>query len=283
MAKRIHRKYIKKRKNKTFVFSGKTLKRIAILGLFLIALVFGYQKREWIAYYFGFHSMTKNLSEEQRRLEDKRIQNIIEKHPTCLLGIDVSQYQGEIDWANVEAKEEQFELHFVIVRATAGRTKCDSQFKSNWEQLTQTPYVQGAYHYYRPDENSTDQAVNFCKHVKLRKGNLPPIVDIEKMPKGQSMEQLKVGLQNWLTRVEKKYGVKPIIYTGEKYYEDFLKEDFPNYKFWIANYNHWKEKIHPDYFMWQFTEKASLHGVPELVDLNVFNGTQADLKKMCLK
>lgn len=283
MAKRIQRKYIKKRKNKTFVFSGKTLKRITILGLFLIALVFGYQKREWIAYYFGFHSMTKNLSEEQRRLEDKRIQNIIEKHPTCLLGIDVSQYQGEIDWANVEAKEEQFELHFVIVRATAGASKLDSRFKENWTQLKKLPYKQGVYHYYRPDENSTEQALNFCKHVKLRKGNLPPIVDIEKMPKGQSMNQLKEGLQNWLTIVEKKYGIKPIIYSGEKYYEDFLKEDFPNYKFWIANYNHWKEKIHPDYFMWQFTEKASLHGIPELVDLNVFNGTQEDLKKMCLK
>ena len=119
--------------------------------------------------------------------------------------------------------------------------------------------------------------------MKLRKGHLPPILDIEKMPKGQSMDKLKEGLQNWLTIIEKHYGVKPIIYTGEKYYEDFLQEDFPGYQFWIANYNPWKEKIEDDYLMWQFTEKAQLHGIDELVDVNVFNGNVDDLKKVCIK
>jgi lysozyme len=103
------------------------------------------------------------------------------------------------------------------------------------------------------------------------------------MPKGQSMDKLKEGLQNWLTIVEKQYGVKPIIYTGEKYFEDFLRDDFPNYKFWIANYNPWKEKIEDNYLMWQFTEKAKLHGINELVDVNVFNGNVEDLKEVCIK
>jgi lysozyme len=97
------------------------------------------------------------------------------------------------------------------------------------------------------------------------------------------MDKLKEGLQNWLTIVEKQFGVKPIIYTGEKYFEDFLQEDFPNYKFWIANYNPWKEKIEDNYLMWQFTEKAQLHGINELVDVNVFNGNVADLKEVCIK
>lgn len=282
MVKRIQRKSSKKRKKTFFPFFSKTVKQSIVLALLLLGLVFTYQKREWFIYYFGFQSKAKNESEQQRRLEDKRIQNIIEHYPNYLLGIDVSQYQGEIDWDNVEAKQEQFELAFVIVRATAGSSKCDSKFKSHWKKLAQLPYTIGAYHYYRPDENSKDQASNFCKHVKLSKGNLPPILDIEKMPKGQSMDKLKEGLQNWLTIVEKKYGVKPIIYTSEKYYEYFLKEDFPTYKFWIANYNHWKEKIHPDYLMWQFTEKASLYGIQESVDLNLFNGTTTDLRKVCI-
>lgn len=276
------RKYPSKNKKQT-VMSPKSVKWIVGLFLLLVGIIFAYQKKDGFLYYLGFRNKFSTLTENQRKLEDARIKDIVGNHKGKIFGIDVSQYQGNIDWDNVEAREEQFELKFVIVRATAGSNKLDSKFKKNWRNLTESLYIQGAYHYYRPDENSTEQANNFIKNVKLRKGHLPPILDIEKMPKGQSMEKLKEGLQNWLAIIEKHYGIRPIIYTGEKYYEDFLKEDFPDYQFWIANYNPWKEKIHDDYLMWQFTEKAQLHGIDELVDVNVFNGTVDDLKKVCIK
>ena len=276
------RKYPSKSKKQTLI-SPKSVKWIFGLFLLLCAIIFAYQKKDAVLYYFGFKTKHATLTANQRKLEDKRINDIVENHKGKIFGIDVSQYQGKIDWDNVEAIEEQFELKFVVVRATAGSNKVDLKFKKNWRNLTESLYIQGAYHYYRPDENSTEQANNFIKNVKLRKGHLPPILDIEKMPKGQSMDKLKEGLQNWLSIVEKHYGVKPIIYTGEKYYEDFLQEDFPDYKFWIANYNPWKEKIEDDYLMWQFTEKAQLHGIDELVDVNVFNGNVDDLKKVCIK
>jgi lysozyme len=276
------RKYTSKRKKQTLI-SPKSFKWILGLFLLLCSIVFVYHKKDMFLYYLGFKTKNNELTANQRKLEDKRINDIIANHEGKIFGIDVSQYQGTIDWENLEAIEEQFEIKFVVVRATAGSKKVDRNFKKNWRNLSSTVYIQGAYHYYRPDENSTDQANNFIKNVKLRKGHLPPILDIEKMPKGQSMEKLKEGLQNWLTLVEKQYGVKPIIYTGEKYFEDFLQDDFPNYKFWIANYNPWKEKIEDNYLMWQFTEKAQLHGINELVDVNVFNGNVADLKKVCIK
>lgn len=276
------RRYTSNRKNQTLI-SPKSFKWILGLFLLLCTIVFVYQKKEVFLYYLGFKTKNTELTENQRKLEDKRINDIVANHEGKILGIDVSQYQGTIDWENLEAIEEQFEIKFVVVRATAGSKKVDRNFKKNWKNLSSTVYIQGAYHYYRPDENSTDQAKNFIKNVKLRKGHLPPILDIEKMPKGQSMDKLKKGLQNWLTIVEKQFGVKPIIYTGEKYFEDFLQEDFPNYKFWIANYNPWKEKIEDEYLMWQFTEKAQLHGINELVDVNVFNGNVEDLKKVCIK
>jgi lysozyme len=276
------RKYPSKSK-KQAIISPKSVKWIIGLFLLLFAIIFVYQKKDAVLFYLGFKVQNSELTANQRKLEDRRINDIVKKHEGKIFGIDVSQYQGTIDWDNVEAIEEQFELKFVVVRATAGSRKVDLKFKKNWKNLTESMYIQGAYHYYRPDENSTDQANNFIKNVKLRKGHLPPILDIEKMPKGQSMDKLKEGLQNWLTIVEKHYGVKPIIYTGEKYYEDFLQEDFPNYHFWIANYNPWKEKIEADYLMWQFTEKAQLHGINELVDVNVFNGNVDDLKKVCIK
>ncbi len=276
------RKYTSKSKKQTLI-SPKSFKWILGLFLLLCAIIFVYQKKDVVLYYLGFKFKNTELTANQRKLEDKRINDIVENHDGKIFGIDVSQYQGVIDWDNVEAIEEQFELKFVIVRATTGSSKVDLKFKKNWQNLTESLYIQGAYHYYRPDENSTDQANNFIKNVKLRKGHLPPILDIEKMPKGQSMDKLKEGLQNWLTIVEKQYGVKPIIYTGEKYYEDFLQKDFPSYQFWIANYNPWKEKIEDKYLMWQFTEKAQLHGIEELVDVNVFNGNVDDLKKVCIK
>lgn len=276
------RKYPSKSKKQSII-SPKSVKWILGLFLLLFTIIFVYQKKDAVLYYLGFKINTNELTANQRKLEDKRIKDIVENHKGKIFGIDVSQYQGTIDWDNVEAIEEQFELKFVVVRATAGSNKVDLKFKKNWKNLTESMYIQGAYHYYRPDENSTDQANNFIKNVKLRKGHLPPILDIEKMPKGQSMEKLKEGLQNWLSIVEKHYRVKPIIYTGEKYYEDFLQQDFPSYQFWIANYNPWKEKIEADYLMWQFTEKAKLHGINELVDVNVFNGSVDDLKKVCIK
>jgi lysozyme len=276
------RRYTSNRKKQTLI-SPKSFKWILGLFLLLCTIVFVYQKKEVFLYYLGFKTKNTELTANQRKLEDKRINEIVANHEGKIFGIDVSQYQGTIDWENLEAIEEQFEIKFVVVRATAGSKKVDRNFKKNWKNLSSTVYIQGAYHYYRPDENSTDQAKNFIKNVKLRKGHLPPILDIEKMPKGQSMDKLKEGLQNWLTIVEKQFGVKPIIYTGEKYFEDFLQEDFPNYKFWIANYNPWKEKIEDEYLMWQFTEKAQLHGVNELIDVNVFNGNVDDLKNVCIK
>ncbi|RYG05656.1 MAG: glycoside hydrolase family 25 protein, partial [Chitinophagaceae bacterium] len=134
------------------------------------------------------------------------------------------------------------------------------------------------YHYYRPNENSIEQANNFIKNVKLQKGDLPPVLDIEKLPKEQSLDSLKVGLRRWLKRVEEHYNVKPIIYSGESYYSDFLEEEFSEYTFWIANYNFFVEQIQPGWMFWQFTESAEVPGIPGKVDLNVFNGPRERLE-----
>lgn len=255
-----------------------------ILSLIIFStFIYIYAKKDEILYYLGFEVYKGRLTEKEQKIENKRISNIVNDHHDKTFGIDVSQYQGNIKWDILEAPDELFEIKFVIVRATAGASKVDRKFKKNWKSLTASPYLQGAYHYYRPDENSTLQANNFINTVHLRKGHIPPILDIEKMPKGQSVERMKEGLKNWLKLVENHYRVKPIIYTGEKFYEDFLKDDFSEYKFWIANYNPWKKQINENFLMWQFSEKAVLIGVDENVDVNVFNGTVSDLKEICLK
>jgi lysozyme len=83
--------------------------------------------------------------------------------------------------------------------------------------------------------------------------------------------------------VENHYKMRPIIYSGENYYKNFLKEDFPEYQFWIANYNFFVEDCKDHWTFWQFTEKASVPGIKGNVDLNIYNGTSKMLDYMLIK
>ena len=246
----------------------------AALGLlFLGSLLYHY--RTAFAYYLGFKSdkvSKMDVFSEARNLR------VLEKHEGKTVGIDVSEYQGEISWSYVDTIEKKYPLHFVFIRATVGNNLVDRRFKRNWEGAKKNQMIRGAYHYYRPNENSLEQAELFIKTVKLKTGDLPPVLDIEKLPKNQSMTNLKKGLRRWLQAIENHYKVKPIIYTGEKYYDDFLKEEFSDYLFWIANYNFYREEIQDGWLFWQFTERAAVPGIKENVDVNIYNGDLQQLR-----
>lgn len=272
----------KPKKNKKTSLSK--LVMFSVLALFLVIFsVLIYQYRDGILYYLSYKSKhTNTLSAKDRNLHDIRIYEILSTYKENTIGIDVSQYQGKINWTEVMKIDDTFKVDFVIVRATAGKNKVDDTFHYNWKN-TKNKYIRGAYHYYRPNENSILQAENFIKNVTLAKGDLPPILDIEKLPKTQSIDSLKVGLKRWLTKIERHYKVKPIIYSGERYYTDFLKEEFSEYPFWIANYNFWKKQMNSDWLFWQFTEKAQVNTIEGLVDVNVFNGLKIELLDKCVK
>jgi len=244
---------------------------LIFFGLLFIGIIYHYRKG--LAYYLGFKT-EKVLDEDEvdKHLSDVRNIRVLENHKGKVVGIDVSEFQGKVDWEEVEILDEKYPVQFVFIRATAGNDRVDRQFKRNWEGAKENKIMRGAYHYYRPNENSIEQADLFIKTVKLQKGDLPPVLDIEKLPKNQPLDSLKKGLKRWLNKVEKHYQVRPIIYSGERYYSDFLKEEFSEYLFWIANYNFYREKIEDDWLFWQFTEKASLPGIKHRVDVNIYNG-----------
>jgi lysozyme len=244
---------------------------LIFFGLLFIGIIYHYRKG--LAYYLGFKT-EKVLDEDavDKHLSDVRNIRVLENHKGKVIGIDVSEFQGKVDWEEVEILDEKYPVQFVFIRATAGNDRVDRQFERNWEGAKENKIMRGAYHYYRPNENSIEQADLFIKTVKLQKGDLPPVLDIEKLPKNQPLDSLKKGLKRWLNKVEKHYQVRPIIYSGERYYSDFLKEEFSEYLFWIANYNFYREKIEDDWLFWQFTEKASLPGIKHRVDVNIYNG-----------
>ena len=269
----IRRKPTKKKKS---FFSPK----VVVISILILGFFFGvYHYSNAILYYFSFKS-DKVLKAD--KVAQARIFQILEAHKNLTFGLDVSQYQGDINWSDVDSVESKFPLHFVLIRATAGDDKEDTQFDANWKGAKKHNLIRGAYHYYRPNENSIEQANNFIKTVKLKKGDLPPVLDIEQLPKNQSIDSLKVGLKRWLKKVDAHYKVKPIIYTGERYYEDFLKEEFEGYTFWVANYNFFEENIKDDWLFWQFTEKAVIKGINHNVDLNIYNGTPKMLEYLTI-
>ncbi|RZJ75468.1 MAG: glycoside hydrolase family 25 protein [Flavobacterium sp.] len=259
---------------------GKILKYsfLFLLGAFVIAA--GYQYRHGFLYYLGFktNKHIESLSKKEGKLSDVRMYEIVSRHKNKVFGIDVSHYQGTIEWDSVKASNKNFPIHFVFVRATAGDDGVDTKFKANWKQARANGFICGAYHYYRPNENSVKQAENFIKTVKLSGGDLPPVLDIEQIPSEQSMDSLKSGLKRWIAKVEKHYGMKPILYSGESFYTDFLREEFKGYKLWIANYSFFVDEIRPEWHFWQFTDKASVSGIEGNVDVNIYNGDLRGLK-----
>lgn len=271
--KAVSRKSSKTKKQNSF-FRKNLFYWIVFLAIIFLIL---YSQRNVLAYYLGFK--TDKIIVETRIAP---IEKVLDTHIEKSFGIDVSEYQDKIDWDNLKELEGGFPIEFIFVRATVGNDRRDYKFKKYWKKAKESKLICGAYHYYRPNENSIEQANNFIKTVKLNKGDFPPVLDIEKLPREQSIARLKVGLQRWLDVVEKHYGVKPIIYSGESYYNDFLKEDFSDYPFWIANYTAFYEEIDSDWSLWQISENGNVNGIKGCVDVNIYNGTSIDLKKLLI-
>lgn len=271
----------KRRKKKSSSFS---FKKHILVPIFLVLLSIGVWHYRYAIYYLLYQRIEENEAIKTSSITTQlRIFDVLQHHQNKTYGIDVSHYQGKIDWEKVEKIQDSFPVSFVFVRATAGTIKVDRQFRKNWELSQSKGFIRGAYHYYRPNENSLFQADNFIKTVKLQRGDLPPVLDIEDIPRIQSMDSLKLGLRKWLRRVEQHYGVKPIIYSGESFYNEHLYNEFSEYTCWVANYNYHVEHIDNDWSFWQFTDKGSVYGVKEFVDVNIFNGSKKELLQLVKK
>lgn len=211
-------------------------------------------------------------------------ERVFSNYRSNIFGLDVSHYQGKINWKQISKFNDGTAVSFVFIRAAIGKDEADQKFSLNWAGAKKYGLIRGAYHYYRPDENSIEQANNFISIVKLKKGDLPPVLDIEAVSSIQTVKSLKIGLKKWLNKIEKHFRVKPIIYTGDSYYKDFLNDtSFNKYTFWIANYNKIKQPKHKRWKIWQFSRSGHIKGIAHEVDFNVFRGSLKELKKMTLK
>lgn len=197
-------------------------------------------------------------------------------------GLDVSHYQGRINWDKLGKINRRHNVGFVMIRATMGALGEDKEFHRNWKAAKRKQLIRGAYHYYNPDVNSSLQAENFILTVDLDPGDLPPVLDIEKVSRLQDIDGLRKGVRRWLERVERHFGVRPIVYTGAAFYDKYLRGHFDDYPLWVANYNRVNHPLRDDWIFWQYTETGTIEGVRGFVDFNVFYGTREQLKRMAI-
>ena len=198
-------------------------------------------------------------------------------------GIDISHYQGDINWKMLEqTRQGKFPISFIFMKATEGGDYADDKFVANFDSARAHGFIRGAYHFYNPKTDANKQADFFIQSVKLEPGDLPPVLDIEK--KGKDMKKLQQDLKVWLRKVESHYGVKPIIYASYKFKTRYLNDSvFNSYPYWIAHYYVDSVRYQGDWKFWQHTDVGTLPGIDEKVDLNVFNASLQELKRMQLQ
>ncbi len=263
------------------------LRRKIVLGLLIIAL-FGtglYLKQSINYYYALYFNIFTHKKLHNNEKETVRIQKILSSNLDKTYGFDISHYQNkeDIKWDSLSIGNKTIPLEFVVMRATMGNRSADKHFSEFWQQAKKHDLIRGAYHFYRADEDPVIQANNFLDNVKLESGDLPPILDIEKIPRRKSNKDLIDDLKIWCKIVEETYGEKPIIYTYYHYYKDFLKGEFDDYPLWLANYNDVPTPSPDDQWnFWQFSENGIVYGINTKVDLDVYNGGVWSLKRLTL-
>lgn len=192
-------------------------------------------------------------------------------------GVDVSHYQGNIDWDALQSQG----IMFAYIKATEGSSHEDSTFQTNWKNVVQTDLRAGAYHFFSFESSGLEQAENFIGAVSAIDHMLPPVVDVEPYGSFKTIKdtpEADAELKAWINRVEAEYGMRPVIYTTEAFYKDFIAAKFGGYDIWIrsvykspANSIHWK--------FWQYSNRMRLKGYDgeeRYIDMNAFNGSIED-------
>ncbi len=199
-------------------------------------------------------------------------------HP--VVGIDVSKYQRVVDFEKVKAAG----ISYVFVRATEGITYQDADFESNYRQARLAGLVVGAYHFYETNDEPGEQLENFTSVAQLKPGDLPPVIDIEKLHHQDDLDLVE-SLKTFLRGLEIHYGVKPIVYSGLNFANRYMT-GFGDYPLWLAEY----EVAEPtlphgwtDWTFWQWSQTAKVAGISGKVDADRYNGTALGFRKLLIK
>lgn len=208
-----------------------------------------------------------------------------------VLGIDVSRYQGEVDWPAVARSS----VRFAYCKATEGVVSIDPRFAENWAALGETPLLRGAYHFARPGgggPGAREQVEHFA--AVLGDPNapraLPPALDIES-DGGLPPDRVIDWVRAFVSHAEQRLGRELVIYTGGLWRHqmgDPIVPELGTRMLWTARYGDQPPivpKTWARWDFWQFTDGVSgevqvIPGVKGPVDANRFRGDLAELQAL---
>lgn len=186
-------------------------------------------------------------------------------------GIDVSHYQGDIDWAKVKAAG----IVFAYAKATDGDTYTDPKFHANWQGMLGAGVLRGAYHFFQTNDDPATQANHFVEAIgALGADDLPPVVDLEVSNGVYGGNSIAANLQIWLDTVESATGRTPMIYTNSGFWNKTVSGDFSRYPLWVAEYDVSAPKIPAGWSgwnLWQYSQSGVVDGVTGSVDLDILS------------
>jgi lysozyme len=185
-----------------------------------------------------------------------------------LLGIDVSHHQGNINWDEVEGMKINGDtIQFVYLKVTEGTLHKDRKYKTNRKALDSKALKVGVYHFFSPNKDIIKQVQHFT--TSFKKTTLKPVLDIETIGDLTKKEVIAAVIL-FINETEKRINVRPIIYTYSSFYKDYFKNTvLESELFWIANYGSTCKICDQDNVIaWQFSEKGTINGITEKVDLN---------------
>ncbi len=195
-------------------------------------------------------------------------------------GVDVSAYQGEIDWQVLAGQD----ISFAYIKATEGSSHVDRYFAANFDAARQTGLRVGAYHFFSFDSPGATQADNFIAAVPKADGMLPPVVDFEfygdKEKNLPGAEEARRELDVLLAALEAHYGMRPVLYATGKSYALYLAGQYEGYDIWFRSL--FAQPQLPDgrdWTFWQYSNRGRLAGYSgeeRYIDLNVFCGSAGD-------
>jgi lysozyme len=195
-------------------------------------------------------------------------------------GIDISSYQGEVDWDALASED----IDFAYIKATEGSSSIDSQFAANWAGASRTGLLIGAYHFVSFESSGEAQAAHVIDTVP-DDATLPIALDLEFhgefFAHPPTREQVDEILHPLLERLEEHYGAPPVIYATPQAYDRYLSGGYARNPIWI------RSLVLPprlgddrDWTIWQYSDRDRLRGyvgVEQYIDMNVFHGTRDEL------
>lgn len=193
------------------------------------------------------------------------------RNDTHLKGIDVSKWQGDIDWKKVKADG----VDFVIVKATEGQSTLDPNFKKNVSGAKAAGLKVGAYHYAHPDNNPIKEVDLFLRTTAGIELDLPPALDLE-INKGLTKSQVTNFAVQWLTEMEKRIGKKPLFYSYTSFIRSYIGPALAAWPLWIAHYEVTKPGDNGVWDQWavfQYSSRGKVNGISGYVDLNVMEAS----------